>query len=476
MLVRSTAYHLCTRLILVLGLSATMQTLQAMTFDNRNDPAPIYKTLDPQTFLLTREKLILKGYAVDTPRPERISLSLSPFGQRSVIAKDKCKNDINLGNIDGRWAMVGLLMGDVPEGYQLPPTLQVARQNLFPNQPPGTPINDPTAVDKNQLCGFFTIPANYRKYGMRFNFEAQLIGDVGVSIDVGLANISLTPCPFINLTTSDVDGNVIYGLCDTTSCDCFNPSLTKKNINEYLMCPYKEIMQEICYDINDFNKFSVEDIRMFLYWRHAYPINSYKDEWEDFLLTPFFKVGGAVSASKQYNPNQLFGLSFGNQNHDAVGFTAGLNCDFANTIEIGGETGITHFFGRQFSNYHVPTSQYQVGIYPFATCVNINPGANWHFTAKMNAYHFMGNLSFFFQYVLVIHTDDSIRLNQPNPGNAFKPELLEEKSNFRVQVGNIGFNYDIAPQISLGFLWQAPLSQYNAYRSTTIMVGFNAMF
>src|SRR5271156_6226671 len=218
MLVRSTAYHLWTRLILVLGFSVTIQTVHAMTFDNRNDPSPIYKTLDPQTFLLTREKLILKGYAVDTNRTERISLSLSPFGQRADSARDKCKNIINLGDINGRWSMVGLLMGPIPQGYTLPPLLQIARANLFPDQPAGVPIDDPLAVDPNQTCGFFTIPAKYRKYGMRFNFEAQLIGDLGVSIDVGLANISLVPCQFINLTTSDTSGNMIYSLCDPTSC------------------------------------------------------------------------------------------------------------------------------------------------------------------------------------------------------------------------------------------------------------------
>ena len=442
-----------------------MPTIHAMTFDNRNDPAPIYKTLDPQTFVLSREKLILKGYAVDTPRPERITLSLSPFSQSSIEAQDNCKNPIPLGDINGRWSMVGLLMGDVPEGYTLPPSLQVARQNLFPGQPAGVPINNPTDIDPNQQLGFFSISSKYKKYGMRFNFESQIINDVGLSLDVGLANISMTQCGIQNLAAN------IYGPCSTQP-----SSLTVDALNQYLMYPYQQIMDELCYNVDNFNAFSVEDIRMFIYWRHAYPMNSYKDEWEDFLFMPFFKIGGAVAASKLYNPSYLFAIPFGNQNHDALGFTAGLDFDWANTIELGGETGITHFFSKQFSNYHVPTSIYQQAIYPFATCVNITPGANWHFTAKMNAYHFMGNLSFFFQYMLVLHTFDSIKLNQPNPGHAFKPEVLEKASSFKVQVANMGFNYDIAPQISLGFLWQAPLAQYNAFRSTTIMVGFNAMF
>ena len=474
MLVRSTTYHLCTRLILLVGLSVNVQILHAMTADNRNDPFPVFRTLDPQTFVLGREKLILKGYAVDTKHPERLTLSLSPFSQRAVIGKDLCKNTIQLGNMDGRWAMVGLLMGQIPQGYALPPSLQEARQHLFPEVPAGAPIDDPFAVDREQECGFFEIPATYRKYGMRFNLEVELIGDVGVSLDVGLSNISLTPCTFMNLTLLGTTPE--YYLCSDTQCDCLNPNLTKKNINEYLMAPYRTIMEEICYNIENFNASSLEDVRFFAYWRHAYPMNTRLDEWPDFLLIPFFKVGGTIAAGKRYNPSHTFAVPFGSQSHESVGFTTGINIDFVDLIELGGETGITHFFGRHFENYHVPTSKYQVGVYPFATDVNIHPGNNWHFTAKMNVYNFMGNLSFFFQYVLVIHKEDKICLDCSNDDCAFMPEILENLSAFRVQVANIGFNYEIAPQISLGFLWQAPLSQYNAYRSTTIMVGFNAAF
>lgn len=473
MLVRSTAYHLCIRLILLSGLSISVQMLHAMTADNRNDPFPIFKTTDPQTFVLNRERLILKGYALDTGHPERVTISLSPFTQCSTIANDLCKNPIQLGNIDGRWAMVGLLLGDIPQGHSLPPSLQLAREMLFPDVPAGAPITDPFAVDRDKECGFFEIPAVYRKYGMRFNFEIELAGDVGVSFDLGVANITLTPCAFNNLTLIGSNG---YYLCDKTTCDCLNPNLTKENINEFLMAPYETIMEQICYDIRDFNQFSVEDIRAFAYWRHAYPMNTYKDDWLDFLLIPFFKIGGTVSPDKKYNPSQTFSVPFGSQNHDSVGFTTGINIDFNDLIELGGETGITHFFGRHFCNYHVPTSPFQSGIYPFSTNVYVQPGSNWHFTAKMNVYHFMGNLSFYFQYVLVIHKDDNITITDGNPGCAFKPKLLEDLSAFRAQIGNFGFNYDISPQISLGFLWQAPLAQYNAYRSTTIMVGFNAAF
>lgn len=471
MVVKHNAYHPYIWWILLIGLSFGSQIVEAMSMYNRNDPWPIYKTLDPQFFLLNREKQILKGYAVDTEHKDRVLIAISPFAQRATIGKNICGDYIQLGNLDGKWAMVGLLQGGVPEGQELPPSLLQAREVLYPDEPAGAVINDPFGIDKNQMCGFFEIPAKYRKYGVRINFEAQITNDIGISLDFGLADICFTTTNFDNLTINDTNT-----LCSVDVCHCDNENFTRKNINEYLMCPYECILQEIGYDISNFHKASAENFRAYMYWRHAYPINSNRDEWMDFLLIPFFKVGGTVSTDQRFDYNEYFALPFGDKNFNSIGFTGGLNVDFADTVELGGEAGLTHFFGKDCINMHVPTSKLQSGIYPFKTDVSLHPGDNWHFTAKMNAYHFLGNLSCFFQYVLVIHQEDEICLRCPDPDKVFKPELLESRSTFKVQVANIGFNYDISPNISLGFLWQAPLAQKNAFRSTTVMVGFNAVF
>lgn len=471
MLVRYNTCYSYIRTVLCITLFVGVDFLYAMSANNRHDPFPVFRTADPHIFLNKREKLLLKGIAVDTTRDPRIALYISPFSQRANDGKDYCKDFVELGDINGRWSMVGLLLGGVPEGQEWSPSLLRAREILFPDEPANAAIDDPFAVDKNKECGFFSIPAKYRKYGIRFNFEVQILKDFGISLDVGISDIAQTSTHFNNLTVTNE-----YNLCSEDVCHCTNQNFTRKNINEYLMCPVDCILDEICYEACNFHDCSVEDIRLFGYWRHSYPLNTYRNEWPAFLLTPFIKVGGTLSTDKHYDPNKLFALSFGSKNHNSVGFDTGLTIDFYDTIEISAEAGITHFFGKHFCDFHLPTSKYQSGIFPFKTDVYIKPGDNWHFAADMYSYHFLGHLSAYFQYVIVIHKEDNICLDKPDPDKVFKPEYLECRTSFQQQVANIGFDYDISPHISIGFLWQAPLSQHNTFRATTIMFGFNAMF
>jgi hypothetical protein len=122
----------------------------------------------------------------------------------------------------------------------------------------------------------------------------------------------------------------------------------------------------------------------------------------------------------------------------------------------------------------VPNSLCQLGVYPFSTTVSYQPGANWNFGGKLSAYHFLDRLSVYFQYMFVQHEKDKICVLDNDP--AFTPEVLERNSDWKVQLANVGFNYDCSPNILLGLFWQAPLAQKGTYKSTTLMFTFNATF
>jgi hypothetical protein len=72
------------------------------------------------------------------------------------------------------------------------------------------------------------------------------------------------------------------------------------------------------------------------------------------------------------------------------------------------------------------------------------------------------------------HQKDEICVKNGDP--AFVPEVLECISTFKTKLGNAGFNYDLSPNIGIGFLWQIPFSQRNSYRSSTLMAGLNVTF
>lgn len=505
----------------------------------RNDPYPMFKAVDPQEFLFTWDSLYLKGIPNEIERSQKISLALSPFGQNACVGKNACGSRVPLGDLNGRWNMVGLLMGPLPNGKTLPPSLQTALFNIFPGIAPGT-LNDPNIIDVNQTFGFFSVPLRYLKRGLRWDFEAMLTCNLGFSFQGGVADIcqkvtafdnltcisctAPTPCngPSLgNSTTSTQVGTSAVPITPCNSCPgtpvyytnqnglnvpitCCNrvtdinipccgrfmpvsgtnaptnpnqqfnslyPNYDANHVNQFLMNELPVIAQEIGLNICNFHKVSAEDLRFNLFWRDGCMVNKGRAGWPEFLFIPYLMVSGSIATADAKNPNCAFALPFGNNGHHSLGASGGFEIDFTDTIEIGVDFGFTGFFGRDFCDYRVPNQvpdkQCQLAIYPFTTSVHIDPGFNWTFGAKLLAYQFIDRLSFYFQYILLHHEDDKICLKQPDP--AFRPEILEAQSSFKAQLANIGFYYDISPNINLGLLWQAPLWQRNAYASTTVL-------
>lgn len=466
----------------LIGLYTAHTSHATITVNSQNDPYPMFSTTD--TLLQTSEKLYLKGLT-DNNKRDNFSFSFSPFGQNACKARDICGNEIEIGDMQGKWAMIAMLFGPAPEGQTFAPALLEAREVLFPDVPLEEVLNDPAAIDPAERCGFFSAPIQYRKRGLRLEMQARIAGDVGVRLQLGFVDISqnlcccggpgscAAPCPPTEACCSSDDlCEGLQNLTNKTADDCatlteHNDNLTKSNINTYLMDKICIIAEQICTNIDPFNKGSIEDIRPSIFWRHAYVMNDDRQGWPQFIITPFVFFDASIAVGKERKRNEKFAVSFGSNDHNAVGASAGFNIDFPASIEFGCEVGLTHFFAKEFCKMPVPTSCLQSGLYPFCTNVRVEPGRNWNFCAKMSAYHFLERLSFYFQYVLVQHDNDSICLKTKDC--AFKPELLEEKSNWKSQVANVAFNYDISPNIGLGFLWQTPLAQNNAYRSSSII-------
>lgn len=451
--------HVIVPCVLLLGCEAVQASFPTLS---RNDYFPLHSTLDPHAYLYTRTKEQLHARTDEKPKLNWLSLSLSPFGQNADMGKDLCDNDSQLGNLNAKWSMIGMVMGGIPKDQtSFPTTLTTAQQNLFPGL--AIPLYQPSAIDSAQKFGFFEFPATYRKRGFRFDFEVGLVGGFVLGINGGGSNINFAICDRTNLTAT------------VPTCAATNANLTVDNVNKYLMCKLDDIAQEIGLDLENFHKTSFEDTTISLFWRHAFKIKEDPDHgWEQFLVIPHLNLAYIAPTGDEKCPTRAFGLPFGNNGHKAVGIKGGIDLDFTATIELGWELGFVHFWDHSFNNYFVPTSDLQQGIFPFKTSVSINPGFNWHFGLHMQAHHFMDKLSFYGQWVIMEHMNDKIKVC--NGDTTFQPDVLEKKSGWKAQVFNSALNYDISPHIGLGLLWQAPLSQRNAFRSSTLMFGLNLVF
>lgn len=456
----------------------------------KNDPYPIFTTEYPYNWLLNSTKNYLKGIECEYC-PSHFSVAFSGYYQKANRGSnyDRVKN-LPLGDLEGRWHMLGMLYGPAmgpgfcPE--VLGPTLQMDKEELFPGVG-GTQQVPPARIlaDPNRMIGYFSAPIKYRKHGIRFEASFQPIEDVGFVVQGGYADIKQTLTLLENLG-ADVMIEQGENRC----------GFTRENvalINCLLMTPsnYVKIFEEQKLDrpknsenICDFRKGSFEDFRFGAWIRHIFEINRCLPcDWPELLFIPFFNFEAQLAIEKPRDRTLLLSAPFGNDGHNAIGFTSGFHMDFFETVEIGFHGGITHFFGKHIEKYRLPTHRTQSGIYPFATDVFVQPGNNHHFAVLFHAYRFVDRLSAFIEFVFVNHDEDKITICDPearelaeNPDNPISIELgvfrvpqQECLTKFTSQFLTTGANYEISPSLSLGFAVQWPIQQRNAYRSTTII-------
>jgi hypothetical protein len=480
-------------LSLVLSVLTTMHTpMHAdLTTLAKNDPIPMFTTLNlDDSLLLTRGQLLYKFDALNgwdyewaDKKRDHVNISVSPFAQNAdrgktikgsipCAALPDCPqiNDVALSDLTGRTDMIAILYGKTPPGrisFQDPasaaqyPVLHEASTTLFQN---GVGLNNEANIDPDQQLGFFSFPFKYRKRGLRFELSGQLPLGFLFQVQTGFANIRQVREFTLNFT-------------DVSEFTPATDTLTKPNVNELLMNQYLAIFDELNVGFCDFIETSMEDVRFNLYWRQFFPVNEdAESSWARFLAIPYFEVSGAFSPVRIDNDRRFFAAPFGSNGHSSAGLTAGINLDFIETIEIGGEVGFTHFFKRNICNMPVPTSEFQQNLYPYSTNVSVQPGENWHFCARLAAFHFLDRLSMHFEWYVLDHQNDHIDVLECDPDHTFLPEILECRSTFKAKLGNVALNYDFSPNFNIGLLWQIPFSQRNAYRSSTIMAGINITF
>jgi hypothetical protein len=464
--------------------------LSALSNLARNDAYPVFSTLDPYNFLYKREKMDMKGLDYGTKNFEFLGLSISPYGQTADSGKDYDgtstdeSHTVPLGDVTGKWAMVPMTFNNgnaCDDGFypcDLSCTLSNARQKLFDKWQSNYTeayndqnFNNPSALDPAELCGFFSNDLKYTKRGCRLELAANIRGGFGFTTQASFADINQTLLTRTNTTPA-------------TGTDC--PTVPAyEDVNKYLMKEITNIAKEAGYDLSDFHESGVEEVRLNLYWRKAIAVNRDRKGYPKCLLMPFFVASGSFSP-KTISPHKIYAVPFGNNGHNAYGFSGGLNIDFFESIEFGAEGGLTHFGPRDICNFPIPNSPLQKGLYPFNTTVNYCPGHNWHFATTVAAQRFLENLSVYFQFVIIHHEKDCFQIKDNGQTccdsgekmklENFTPSTLINRSMWTAKVGNLAFNYDVSPNISLGFLWQAPLAQRGTYRSSMVMASFNGTY
>lgn len=368
--------------------------------------------------------------------------------------------------------------------------------------------------------GAFSLPLEYRKYGLRFELAAEFGDHVGLTIQSGVSNIQQTTTGLISMTSGTPTTNPVnlYGQLATNQSTTVPDPTVQQIFDDYISNNIDEILSSECgINLNtcNFDSVSVEDVRCIISFKHTFDVDRYtaddNDEynWPDMLFTPYAWIGGSAPVAKKQNYHKLLSLPFGNNGHASAGGAIGFTFDFIDSVEVGFEAGGTYFFSQNIYR-PIPNHPLQRIAYPFSTNVKVQPGANGHFKALLNAYQFMNHISFWATYEIIQHRKDCYTLcnGQENfvtknltnfqptdPNNCvpsaaggttynigtkteqiFYPEILRCNSDWRMQFLNMALVFDIQPGMQASFVWQQPISPRNAYYPVSILGSFSFMF
>lgn len=323
-----------TRILLgLLIISSTTLLGEIITTLQKNDPAPLWSTYFPLDFLLAGRKAFYKGVSPE-PFPETFSLSISPFYQKANRGRDFEGDRVLLSDLEGRWNMVGLLYGGIPDtvgallGEAVPSTQQLGNakaaifSDLVTENPPGLGANPNTIIDQQsnqkyllddqcKRVGYFSVPIRYRKTGLRFEMQISPIFDFGITVRGGVAEIKQTYSHLIdripqtgcctdiictpsqitrtvdccpkNVDTARIPADFLTPVPtvlalepNNTGCNANAPCQPRwLEVENQLMDPFEaeRIFRQIGLDPCNFRETSIEDTYISAWFRHAFPVN-----------------------------------------------------------------------------------------------------------------------------------------------------------------------------------------------------------
>ncbi len=504
-----------------------------------NDPSPVFSTYYPFYYLSIKQKAHLMRF--DNCYPvTKFRISGSGYRQSANYGRDQDRNGVNLGDMNGRWNMFSPF-------YDPALANKLFNLIGDPSSACKPFITQPNLSDKNQEFGFFTVPMLYRKNGVRFEAEMLLVDScyyaIGLRAQFGVADIRQTvlgfsdltcqalgiSCPAYNGTTEPTDPPeplaqapvavavpyinqetnpippcpaespcVVVGPTTPVSCvpltQTFKPcedttlclgytSECKKYVIQNIMDNSNEIFDCLGIDTCNFNKVGLEDLRLNLYWRQIFIINQENQFFPRLLFMPFIDIGVGIPLDKPKDPFKAFALPTGNDGFASAGMSAGFTLDYLNTIDLVFEGGFTKFFQKALCDISLPTNKKESGFFPYRADINMTPGTTWRFGIGMHAYHFLDNLNFWQEWLILSHRPDKIEVCRsfiPEDSIYYKQGFLVDQaeclSKWEVVLVNTALDYDLSPHLSIGLLWQAPVRQRNAYQSGTVMGSINYIY
>jgi len=320
---------------------------------------------------------------------------------------------------------------------------------------------DENFSDSTHTFGYYSVPLDYEKVGVRGNITFNLMDNLSFSIKGGFAYYKQSPI-FNDLT--NISTNYSFSDLDIALTQTFLDIALTQTL---LMLDGKRqaIANEIGLNLDSYSATGFEDIYLSILWNERFGMDD--DEGNHVVtVVPYLEAGVWIPTGEKKDQNIAFSLPMGNDGFWAFTAAGGLNFDFIDSLYVGFGGNISIFNDQIQRNYRVPSSNKQSAIYPWKTTIKKRPGISWNLHAGAKAENFVEFLSLYVNYIYSRHEKDNISVL--NYASLFKPDKLEYESVWSSQNVHAGFEYKVTKNLCFGVAIQFPITGKQVYKTVTL--------
>ncbi len=462
---------------------------------NPYEPQPLYTPQGLDKFYKKRKKFVS-------------FFALSPFYLNGTSARNEKGKKVDGGNRLGNWNQFAIFFNPSKDTTKTYSTWDTAKSDIGTVTKKDIEDGDRyrTETDLTNEINFdpakdtfayVTNPIKFEKYGLRGKLGFESKWGLGIALKGGVVDLrhryQSRQMSYTWQTGTNTYPFLPYVLESQLVTDMKtgseNVQIDATDIYNALFIPskYDGICKDLDIDNKSYKKTGAEDTHIQLYWQA--PI-SFKDKDDDIALrvVPFFSVGVWAPTGSDLDQNKLFFVSSGNDGFVGISFEGSLAFDFPvwprknAFFQAAFGAGVVIYPEKEFNDYRIPTSKYQVGVIPWKTKVEREPGITWYGNISAKGDNFINGLSAFFDFIYTSHEKDNFKLLESNTDRkkVFEDngsmQEMERRSSWINQQVNIGLEYQIVKNLAIGGAVQAHISGKRVLQTVTVLGGMTFTF
>jgi hypothetical protein len=248
----------------------------------------------------------------------------------------------------------------------------------------------------------------------------------------------------------------------------------------------RQVLDELGMNADPFSEWTFEDT--YVAADFAYPFLFRNADGKDAVkIWPTISVGIWIPTArkpKSLEPEHLFRVPIGNDEHLGVSVDGALNFDFKDTLTFNVGIGATFFDKKHFAKFPIKIHPKQRGFLPWKAKVERKLGDTVGAHAGVAAHNFIDGASAYFEYSLVSHRPDKLTMlnadirklheSDRDTLDAFRNQMQE--TAWSSQELHFGICYQVTQNFEAGASFKVHVKGENVPKTRSIMASMRIAF